>query len=274
MRSLQRIGAYASAVLSLTIVCLFSATPGWAQTRSTLTGTVTDGTGAVLPGTTVTLQSPDLVGGAQTANANERGVYRFSDLPPGTYQMTATLTGFQTVERKALRLPFATTLTVDFSLAVGSAETVTVEGATPTVDVTTAQSTATVDKDLIVNLPLFSNQRESNNIFELSPGSTYGAAYGGGSNNLMIDGQPGTMSFGQSANSVVISPNWMEEVNVVALGANAEYGEFSGVTANLVVRNGSNDFHGLLEYRTTRPSWLASHTEGLPESVQTLLAST
>jgi hypothetical protein len=181
-----------------------------------------------------------------------------ADLPPGTYQLTASLTGFQTVERKGLWLPFGTTLTVDIPLTVGKAETLTVEGKTPTVDVTTAQSTATVDKDLIVSLPLFSNQRESNTIFELSPGSTYQAAYGGGGNNLMIDGTPATMSFGQSANSVTISPNWLEEVNVVALGANAEYGDFAGVTPTSWCGAGATSSMGCLD--TGRPARTGSAT--------------
>jgi hypothetical protein len=265
---------FPSVVLSLLVVSALPTSLAWAQTRSTLTGTVTDGTGAVLPGATVTLLSPDVVGGVQTETTNDRGVYRFSDLPPGIYQITASLSGFQTVERKGLRLPFGTTLTVDFSLVVGASEILTVEGKTPTVDVTTAQSSVAVDKDLVQSLPLYSNQRESNNAWELSPGSTYQAAFGGGGNNVMIDGTPATMSFGQSTNSVVISPTWLEQINVVALGAAAEYGEFAGVTANYVIRSGSNDFHGLLEYRTTRPSWMKDNTEGLPAAVRTRLSST
>ena len=273
MRSSNRIGALAPAVLAL--VCVLAAAPqASAQTRSALIGTVTDTTGGVLPGASVVLVSDDMVGGAQTIVSDERGQYRFSDLPPGTYDLTASLGGFQTLHRKGLRLPFGTTLTVDLPLGVGSAETVTVEGETPTVDVTTAQSTAMVDKDLIANLPLFSNQRDTSGVFELSPGSKDSAAFGSTANSVQVDGMQATLPEGLGTNSVVVALTWLEEVKVVAVGANAEYGEFSGANANLVVRSGANDFSGLLEYRTTRPSWIADNTEGLPEATRTRLTST
>jgi hypothetical protein len=270
MKTWQKVGALAPTLLSLLLMALLPATSSWAQTRSSVTGTVTDGTGGVLPGATVTLQSPNMVGGAQTTITDDRGVYRFTDLPPGTFQVTATLSGFQTLERTGLRLAFATTLTVDFPLSVGMSETTIVEGKTPTVDVTTSKSTVRIEKDLIQSLPL---DTTSSGIFELSPGSTYGAAFGAATNGVLLDGSPAYLPTGQGLNSVTISSNWLEEVNVVGLGANAEYGEFGGVTANLVVRSGSNDFHGLLEYKTTRPSWLADNTAGLPESVRTRFAA-
>ena len=273
MRSWQRVGASTPVIVGLVCSFLLTAASGWSQTRSVLTGTITDGTGGVLPGATVVIESPDAVGGAQTTVSDAKGIYRFSDLPPGTYEMKTTLDGFQPLQRTGIRLPFATTLTVDMPLHVGSAETLVVEGKSPTVDVTTAQSVARVDKDLIQNLPLYSNPRESNNIFEISPGSTYVSAFGASTNNIMIDGTPATMSTGQSANNIAINPTWMEEINVVAMGANAEYGEFGGVVANYVVRGGSNDFHGMLDYRTTRPDWLSDNTSDLPDSVRTRFAA-
>jgi hypothetical protein len=91
-----------------------------------VTGTVTDPAGGVLPGATVVLESPDVVGGATTVTTDEKGTYRFNDLPPGTYQLTVSLTGFQTLRRTGLRVSFGTALTVDLPLAVGTVETVTV----------------------------------------------------------------------------------------------------------------------------------------------------
>jgi hypothetical protein len=257
-------------VVALFVAVALLARPAAAQTRSAITGTIRDGTGAVLPGANVTLESPNLVGGTQTDTANERGVYRFSDLPPGTYELTVSLIGFQAQKRKGLRVPFGTTVTVDVSLTVGTAETLTVEGQTPTVDVTTAQSTTKVDADLIQNIPLFSNARESYTVFELSPGSKDRATFGGArdSNELLLDGAPATLPERQGTNSAVVATNWLEEVQVVSLGANAEYGEFGGTAGNLVVRSGSNQFHGLVEYKTVRSSWLSENTSDLPASVR------
>lgn len=260
-----------SLVVSLIVVLVWLAPPAAAQTRSAVTGTISDGTGAVLPGVTVMLESPNLVGGVQTLTTNERGEYRFSDLPPGVYQATAALSGFRTFQRKGLRVPFGTTITVDLSLTVGAAETLTVEGESPTVDVTTAQSTTKVDSDLIQNLPLFTNQREAYTVFELSPGSKDRAAFGGSrdSNELLLDGAPATLPERQGTNSAVVATNWLEEVQVVSLGANAEYGEFGGTAGNLIVRSGSSQFHGLLEYKTVRSNWLKENTGSLSPALQT-----
>jgi len=274
MRSFSRIGALAPAVFAVVLAALVAPAAGWAQTRSAFIGTVSDSTGGVLPGASVTIESPDAVGGTQTMVTDNRGQYRFADLPPGTYTLTANLAGFQTLQRKGLRLPFSTTLTVDIPLGVGSAETVTVEGETPVIDVTTAQSTAQVDKNLISNLPLFSNQRDLAGVFELSPGSKDSAAFGSTANSIQVDGIQATLPETGGTNSTVVALTWLEEVKVVAVGATAEYGEFGGANANLVVRGGANDFSGLLEYRTTRPSWMADNTEGLPQATRTRLSST
>jgi hypothetical protein len=270
----MRISGMSAARVVVSLAWVLAVVPtvprAWAQTRASITGSVTDGTGAVLPGATLTLESPNLVGGAQSVTSDERGGYRFSDLPPGAYQLQASLAGFQTLQRKGLRLTFGTTITVDISLTVGTAETVTVEGESPTVDVTTAQSTTKVDADLIQNLPLFTNQREAYTVFELSPGSKDRASFGGSrdSNELLLDGAPATLPERQGTNSAVVATNWLEEVQVVSLGANAEYGEFGGTVGNLVVRSGSNELHGLLEYKTVRSNWLDENTGSLPPALQ------
>lgn len=250
--------------------------PAAGQTRSAVVGKVSDGTGGVLPGASVTLESPQLVGGALRAGTNERGEYRFVDLPPGSYQLTAALAGFETRRAHGIRVPFGTTVTLDMALRVGAAETVTVEERSPTVDVTAAESRSLVDKDLILSLPVLSNQRDAYTVFELAPGSKDRAAFGGSrdSNELMMDGAPTTLPERQGTNSAVIASNWLEEVQVVALGASAEYGEFGGTIGNLVVRNGSNEFHGLFEHRRAPKGWLSDNTGELPASARARFTST
>jgi carboxypeptidase family protein len=244
-----------------------------AQTRSSFTGTVSDSTGAILPGASVTLESGDLVGGAQHVTSDERGQYRFSDLPPGTYDLTASLSGFQTLKRTGLRILFGTTLTVDLVLGVGgTTETLVVEGKAPTVDVTTAQTTSKIDKDLIQDTPVSADPRSSDEtIFAMSPGVNFRSAFGGArsANEVLFDGTPTTLPERQGTNAIVINSNWLEELQVVGLGAAAEYGEFSGTVANFVTRSGSNDFRGLIEYRKVPGSWVADNRGSLSPALQT-----
>src|SRR5437763_9635937 len=108
----------------LAFVCamLGSATPLLAQAvqTSTLTGTVKDSTGAVLPGVTVNVSSPQQVGGVQTSVTDSQGIYRFPALHPGVYDMDTTLAGFKTVKRSDIVLALGTTATIDVTLSVAS----------------------------------------------------------------------------------------------------------------------------------------------------------
>jgi hypothetical protein len=254
------------------LVFAVSLRPLSAQTRSVLTGTVTDASGAVLPGVTVTLESPDVVGGAQSVTTTLNGVYRFADLPPGTYTLRAELTGFQRIDRTGIRLLFATTSIIDFRLTIANVtDVVTVSGDAPAVDVSTAAITTKVDESMLQHLPLMSNKRTAFEVFQLSPGINSRSAYGGArdANNLLVDGVSATHPERQGTNASVVNTNWMQEVQVVALGANAEYGDFTGAAANFVMRSGSNNFSGLFEYVTMRPSWKGDNTGGLPADLRT-----
>jgi hypothetical protein len=242
-----------------------------AQTRSSITGVVTDATHAVVPGVTVTLASPDLVGGAQTIVTGQDGAYRFSDLPPGLYNVSAQLSGFQALDRSSMRLLFGTTLTVDFTLAVGNvAERMEVVGRAPAVDVTTARSTSKIDENLLQATPTVTDQRNGLEIMAMSPGVNLRSALGAArdANEVLLDGSPATAPERQATNAAVINSDWMEEIQVVAVGANAEYGEFSGAVVNFVLKGGSNQKHGLLEYRAVPGSWIGNNVGGLDPTLQ------
>ena len=242
-----------------------------AQTRSSVTGTIIDASGAVLPGVAVTLASPDLVGGAQNTTTGNDGTYRFSDLPPGTYSVSAQLAGFQTRTRTEMRVLFGTTVTVDFTLSVGNVtENTVVVGRAPTVDVTTAGSTSKIDDELIRATPTVTDQRNGLELMAMSPGVTLRSALGASrdANEVLLDGSPATAPERQATNAAVINSNWMEEIQVVAIGAHAEYGEFSGAVVNFVLKGGSNERHGLLDYRTVRPSWIGNNVGSLNSTLQ------
>lgn len=240
-----------------------------AQTRSALVGTITDESGGVLPGVTVTLEGARLLGGPSTTVTGADGHYRFPDLLPGEYTVTAALDGFQPVRRERIQLLSATTVTVDLAMGVATlTEAITVVGATPTVDVTTTASTVKLEAVLLQDLPNV-NRRLGFEIIHQAPGVADRSGYGGArdANSLMVDGMAVTMPQRAGIDAAsMISINWMEEVQVVGLGANAEYGEFSGVASNMVMRSGSNRFSGLFEAVTNRPSWSSSNTGSLPES--------
>src|SRR4029450_2402217 len=111
--------------------------PAFAQTGQNfgeLVGKVADEQGAILPGVTVTLTGPDLMG-AQTVGTNERGLFRFPAVPSGTYKVTFELPGFSTLVREGVVVPVRQTVTLDAPLKVATLqESVTVTGESPIVD--------------------------------------------------------------------------------------------------------------------------------------------
>ena len=109
---------------------------GGASTTGTIQGRVTDSSGAVLPGATVTATSPSMIG-SQTQVTGENGNYRFPAVPPGTYSLTFELAGFTSLKREGIQIALGFTATVNVELQVASLqETVTVAGASPVVDTT------------------------------------------------------------------------------------------------------------------------------------------
>jgi hypothetical protein len=113
--------------------------PSLAQAVGAIGGTIADSSGAVLPGVTVTLSSPGIIGGDRTAVTDSRGVYEFATVVPGTYSVRADLTGFRSAIQQSVTVNADHTSRVDLSLAVGSVEeTITVSGAQPLLDVTSA----------------------------------------------------------------------------------------------------------------------------------------
>jgi Carboxypeptidase regulatory-like domain/TonB dependent receptor len=261
-----------SAVATLALVgaaLVAAAAPLLAQAvqTSTLTGTIKDGTGGVLPGVTVSVSSPVQVGGVQTSVTDSQGIYRFPALHPGIYQMESSLSGFKTVKRGEITLPLGTTTTIDVALSVASvAETVQVTGEAPVVDVKSSASNTQLTDAVLQNLP---TGRFQPDVINLAPGVTSNVAYGGvqSSNALLMDGVDVSDPEGGTPWSF-FNYNWVEQIQVVALGANAEYGGFTGVAANSIIRSGSNQLHGLGEYLTERKNWVANNTTSLSAALQ------
>jgi len=128
--------------------------PSVARAQSAIAGVVRDTSGAVLPGVTVEASSDVLIEKTKTVTTDGSGQYRIIDLRPGTYIVTFTLTGFQTVKREGVELPAEFTASINADLKVGALEeTIVVSGATPVVDVSSAAHVQVLDRETLENVP-------------------------------------------------------------------------------------------------------------------------
>lgn len=225
-------------------------------------GAVTDASGAVLVGATVRLAGPGLPGGSIVETTDDRGEYRFGGLLPGEYTINVSASGFRTIIRRGIRLPVETTFTVDVSLEVSPlAETIEIVAPSPFVDVRTSANPTTLPNETLQNLP---TTRTLADLLNLAPGIGQDVAHGGTrqSNGVMIDG---VSLNGPFLGEVPIELNydWLDHVQVVGLGANAEYGGTTGAIVNGVLHSGTNQFSGLVEYLWSRPGWLSNNLGGL-----------
>ena len=168
-------GAVKYALLAAAVMLLPSL--GFAQVQGTLTGTVRDASGGVLPGVTVEASSPAIQGAARTVVTDGAGIYRIIDLPSGTYSLAFTLPGFSQVIREGIQLSGGTTLTIPVELRVGDLqETITVTGETPVVDVQSVRQQTTVSKDILAAIP---TSRNATGITSLIPGMSNNSDAGG-----------------------------------------------------------------------------------------------
>src|ERR1041384_5332307 len=137
----------------LSVVALLVAGTSVASAQS-LAGTVKDSSGAVLPGVTVEASSPALITKVRSAVSDELGQYRIPDLPPGTYKVTFTLTGFATVVREGVELSGGGVMTINADMRVGNvSESVTVTGESPVVDIQTTRQQTVINGDIVRSLP-------------------------------------------------------------------------------------------------------------------------
>lgn len=237
---------------------LLMAAPVVAQQTGTITGTATDEQGAVIPGVTVTVDSPALIAPRSTTTG-AGGSYSHPALPPGAYSVTFSLQGFQTVVQEGVRVSVATTLRVDASMGLsGVEETVTVTGDAPVVDVRSATVQTNIERELLEAVPTGRNPWV---MAGLVPGMVTTRIDVGGSNGMQ---QYGMEIFGSSATMQSfqvdgLKVNWpggtggwtmqyygfsmYEEFNFQTSTHSAE-SDTGGVLMNMVVKSGGNEFSG------------------------------
>jgi Carboxypeptidase regulatory-like domain len=247
-----------SVVASL-VVAFSLATSVSAQnvTSATILGKVTDETGALLPGVTVTVSGPALQVPQLVTVTDASGSYRILDLPVGVYRATYELSGFATVVREGLRLSVGFAARVDAQLKVGTLqETVTVSGQSPVVDVASTAASTNFSKDLLESIP---KGRGLFDVIPLASGVTIRGAPDAGDTNLanksdigsygvfiqptiLIEGvniQTGDQYYG----SLYFDYFSFEDVQIKAAGNDAEV-SVPGIGMIAVVKAGGNDFHG------------------------------
>ena len=232
-----------------------AATAGQESTAS-IVGQVMDESGAAMPGVTVSAASPALQVPEVMSITNERGDYRIAPLPIGTYTVTYTLAGFQSVQRKELRLTVGFVAKVDVVLKLGTFdEAVTVSGASPVVDVTSTTTRTELTREVLDLIP--SGRNGITALLTQTPGVRSNLDVGG-SNFVAV---PSFRAFGQDAESwqtfegVMTASSkdtqsgnqWdysvIEEARVQAVGAEVDIAS-RGVALTAIMKSGGNDFHG------------------------------
>ncbi|HXW07766.1 MAG TPA: TonB-dependent receptor [Vicinamibacterales bacterium] len=238
-----RRGALAAAVL-----LLLGVSTALAQTTGRIVGTITDASGAALPGVTVTVAGPSLQGTA-TAVSDGTGVYRFPSLPPGTYTVTAALSGFKTVEQPNVVVGLDRTVDVNVRMEVAALqETVTVEATSPLVDTSSTTIGVSAKAELFTRLPV---QRDFYSIARLAPGATEDAVgpavlgSTGAENMYIIEGLNST-GIERAEKTKALNFDFVEEIEVKTGGLNAEYGRMTGGLVNVITKSGGNTFRGSL----------------------------
>jgi Carboxypeptidase regulatory-like domain len=263
--------------LAVVVVVLLSA-PAWsaAQTVSATTGAmngrVTDKTAAVLPGVTVTIASPSLMG-TRTAVTGEDGTYRFPAIPPGDYSVTFELAGFGTVTREQIRVALGFTASVNVELGVASVqENVTVTGASPVVDTQSTAINTNFDARTLASLP---SARDMWAILAESPavsltridvgGSAAGtqtgySVYGtSGQNRPTVEGIVATE--GTDAAGFYYDYGSFEDVNVETAAHSAEM-PWPGVQSMFVAKSGGNTYHGSWYSDYESKGWQSFNVDG------------
>jgi outer membrane receptor protein involved in Fe transport len=241
------------------------------ETTGGISGTIKDTTGAVVGNAHVEVTAANLVGG-KSLNTDSAGYYRFVNLPPGEYTISVSGKGFKTVKRAGVILEVGHYPTIDIALEVGAAsEVVEVSGQAPAIDVTTETTQTNITQDVVQDVP---HGRSFQSVIQFAPsarneplegntgtngtggnapgsttnGGAFGYSVGGASdaeNSYLVEGQETANLIGGYSHTNVPF-DFIQEVQIKSSGVEAEHGGALGGVVNVIMKKGSNAYHGSL----------------------------
>jgi hypothetical protein len=259
MRKLQSV-ALALFCLTLVAVICGASVASAQEVTATITGTITDQSGAAVAGANVTATLVER-GVAYTATSNDSGLYRISNLPVGNYDLKVEKAGFQTALRPAFTLVLNQVARIDVEMKVGNvSQTIEVTGAAPVLKTETTQVDTIIDSATNDSLPLAT--RNYVELTLLSPGAVHPdpSAFNNGdnvasgarpfingnreqSNNFLLDGLDNNQ-VSDNLLGYTPSPDSIQEFNLITNNAPAEFGNFQGGVVSATLKSGTNSFHG------------------------------
>jgi outer membrane receptor protein involved in Fe transport len=265
---MRKFSLRAGLALALGFLLGLAPDPALAQSSGSISGTAKDESGAVLPGVTVEATNAG-TNAVRSATTGPDGFFTIPLLPPGLYNLKATLAGFSTFTRTGLKVNVSETALVNVPMKVGGqSETVEVTSQTPLIETANATLGIVIDEKKIVDLPL--NGRNFTQLGTLIPGvvappaglgGQAGDATPGGfgnvtggfsvngqrnqSNNFLLDGATNNDTF-NTGFVLRPPPDAIQEFKILTHSYSAEYGRNSGSVVNVVTKSGTNQWHGAL----------------------------
>jgi hypothetical protein len=233
----------------LGLACIAFASTLAAQTTGTVRGTIKKPDGTPAAGAKVTLAGEAILGGSREVTAGSTGAYLFTGVPVGVYSVTIEAADLQAQTVQGLRVSLNATAVLDFDLAATFSEEVVVSGAAPLIDIASSSSGVNYGSEFIKDLP---TRRNFYDMIALSPGISQSSeesdrqiAYGSNmqSSAWHVDGLD-TSAPETGASWWYINPDTIEEVQVLGIGAPAEFGNMLGAAFNVVTKSGTNQFKG------------------------------
>src|SRR6266699_4420449 len=262
--SLLAVAALILGAISFAALLVLTPTASAQKTSGTITGTVTDPSGAAVPGATVSVVN-ERTGAAREAATNEEGSFSFPELEAGTYRITINKGGFKKLALKNVELHVADVTTLNLKMEMGAAsETVMVEASPVAVNTSTGEVSNIISGEQVRELPM--NGRNFVQLTTLVPGAAVGESFDGKNKGLFagvdisfsgspsvgnqwtVDGAANNDIGSQRTILTYPSIDGIEEFKIQRNSYGPEYGSSSGAQINIVTKGGANQYHGDLYY--------------------------
>jgi hypothetical protein len=245
-------------------------------TSGTITTTVTDASGAIVPGAAVTVSNID-TNFERSGNTDANGRYVAPLLPPGRYTVTVAQSGFATTRQEDITLTVGRSLELTVELKVSAVQETIVVSGTPTVETTRTESSTTLNALTVESTPVLGRKFED--LLTLTPGVSIVQGPDGDEisfsgqrgifNNISLDGGDYNNGFfgeqvgGQRA-QIDISMDAIQEFQVIAAGGSAEFGRTGGGIVNVITKSGTNEVHGSVFHFQRLEALTADTSDGQP----------